>query len=133
MIEEFKSIVRSYNKEGMRNSKAIEHGKLGKHMMHLLRLYMMCLDLLEKEEIVTYREKEHDLLMDIRNGKYLDSKSQPKSEFYDILNEYEKRFEYAKANTNLPDSPNYEAIEELKFDIHKNIVKNSLGERKLYL
>ena len=69
---EMQSIVKSYSKVGMRNSKAIEHNKLGKHMMHLMRLYMMCLDILENEEIVTYREKEHDLLMDIRNGKYLD-------------------------------------------------------------
>ena len=57
---------------------------------------MMCIDILEKEEIITRRTAEHDLLMDIRNGKYLDSNQQPTSEFYDILNEYEKRFEYAK-------------------------------------
>ena len=70
--------------------------KLGKHMAHLIRLYMMGLDILEREEIVTYRENEHDLLMGIRNGDYLDSNSQPVSAFYDILNEYEKRFDYAK-------------------------------------
>lgn len=33
--------------------------------MHLIRLYLMCLDILEREEIVTLREKDHDLLMDI--------------------------------------------------------------------
>ena len=55
---EMQSIVKSYEKVGKRNQNAIEHGKLGKHMMHLIRLYMMCLDILEKEQIVTYREKE---------------------------------------------------------------------------
>ena len=70
---EMKSIVSSYNKIGKRNKHAIEHDKIGKHMMHLIRLYMMCIDILEKEEIITYREAEHDLLMDIRNGKFIDS------------------------------------------------------------
>lgn len=72
MWNEMKTIVSSYNKFGRRNEKAVAHDKLGKHMAHLIRLYMMCIDILEKEEIVTYREKERDLLMSIRNGEYLD-------------------------------------------------------------
>ena len=64
--------VKAYGKLGKRNEKALEHGKSAKHMMHLIRLYLMCLDFLEKEKIITYREDEHDLLMDIRNGKFLD-------------------------------------------------------------
>ena len=82
-------------------------------MMHLIRLYIMCIDILEKEEIITYREKEHDLLMDIRNGKYLDSNDQPTDGFYDLLNEWQKRFEYAKENTSLPEKPDYKKAEEL--------------------
>ena len=104
MWNEMKTIVSSYNKFGRRNEKAVAHDKLGKHMAHLIRLYMMCIDILEKEEIVTYREKERDLLMSIRNGEYLDGNRQPIPEFYDLLNEYEKRFEYAKNNTSLPES-----------------------------
>ena len=87
MWNEMKSIVSSYNKFGRRNEKAVAHDKLGKHMAHLIRLYMMCIDILEKEEIVTYREKERDLLMSIRNGEYLDGNRQPIPEFYDLLNE----------------------------------------------
>lgn len=120
---EMQSIVKSYSKIGIRNSKAIEHNKLGKHSMHLIRLYMMCIDILEKEEIITYREAEHNLLMDIRNGKYLDSNKQPTSEFYDLLNEYEKRFEYAKQNTNLPDNPNYKAINEFVASVNERVVR----------
>ena len=122
MWNEMKCIVSSYNKNSKRNETAIEKGKLGKHMMHLIRLYMMCIDILEKEEIITRRTAEHDLLMDIRNGKYLDSNRQPTSEFYDILNEYEKRFEYAKNNTSLPDKPNYKEIEEIQIVANKIIV-----------
>ena len=122
MWNEMKCIVSSYSKNSKRNETAIEKGKLGKHMMHLIRLYMMCIDILEKEEIITRRTAEHDLLMDIRNGKYLDSNQQPTSEFYDILNEYEKRFEYAKNNTSLPDKPNYKEIEEIQITANKIIV-----------
>ena len=82
---EMKSIVSSYNKIGKRNEKAITHNKLRKHMMHLIRLYMMCLDILEKEQIITYREAEHNLLMDIRNGKYLNSNDKPIPEFYEMM------------------------------------------------
>lgn len=120
---EMKSIVSSYNKIGKRNEKAITHNKLGKHMMHLIRLYMMCLDILEKEKIVTYREVEHDLLMDIRNGKYLDSNDQPISEFYEMVNDYEKKLDYAKLNTNLPDNPDYKKINEFVVSVNERVVK----------
>ena len=126
MWNEMKSIVSSYTKLGRRNEIAIEKNKLGKHMAHLIRLYMMCIDILEKEEIITYRGKEHDLLMSIRNGDYLDKNRQPVPEFYDLLNEYEKRFEYAKRNTSLPDSPDYERIQEFAMEVNERIVKGEL-------
>lgn len=126
MWNEMKSIVSSYNKIGMRNKKAIDHNKLGKHMAHLLRLYMMCIDILEKEKIITYRSDEHDLLMSIRNGEYLDDNNQPIPAFYDLLNEYETRFEYAKANTSLPDLPDYKRINEFKMDVNERIVRGKI-------
>lgn len=112
-ISELTAIIRSYNKIGKRNEKAIEHNKLGKHMMHLVRLYYMCFDILEKAEINTYRENEHDLLMDIRNGKYLDSNRQPIPEFYDMVNELEKRLEYDRKNTDLPEKVDKKEVGDL--------------------
>lgn len=126
MWNEMKAIVSSYNKIGKRNEIAMTHNKLGKHMAHLIRLYMMCIDILEKEEIVTYRSEEHDLLMSIRNGEYLDENSQPISAFYDLLNEYESRFEYAKNNTSLPDNPDYKKIDEFKMSVNEKIVKGEI-------
>lgn len=126
MWNEMKSIVSAYAKIGKRNEKAIEHEKLGKHMAHLIRLYMMCIDILEKEEIITYRKNEHDLLMDIRNGKFLDENKQPTDSFYDILNDYEKRFEYAKKNTSLPDVPDRKKIEEFKMYVNEKIIKGEI-------
>lgn len=124
MWSEMNNIVKDYAKIGKRNKNAIEHGKLGKHMMHLIRLYMMCLDILEREQIITYREAEHDLLMDIRNGKYLDSNDQPIPEFYEMVDEYEKRLDYAKLNTSLPDNPDYKKINEFVMDVNERVVKN---------
>ena len=126
MWNEMKTIVSSYNKFGRRNEKAVAHDKLGKHMAHLIRLYMMCIDILEKEEIVTYREKERDLLMSIRNGEYLDGNRQPIPEFYDLLNEYEKRFEYAKNNTSLPEKPDYKRINDFRMSVNERIVKGDV-------
>lgn len=123
---ELKSITTSYKKFGRRNEKAVSHDKLGKHCAHLLRLYMMCIDILEKEEVTTYREKEHDLLMNVRNGEYLDSNRQPTEEFYDLVNEYEKRFEYAKNNTSLPDLPDYKRINEFKMSVNERIIKGEI-------
>lgn len=107
MWSEMNAIVKDYAKIGHRNRHAIEHGKIAKHMMHLIRLYLMCLDILERGEIITYREKEHDFLMSIRNGEYLDRNGQPVPEFFEIVDEYEKKLEYAKENTSLPDKPDY--------------------------
>ena len=86
----------------------------------------MCLDILERGEIVTYREKEHDFLMDIRNGKYLDDNRQPIPEFFDMVNEYEKKLEYAKANTSLPEHPNYKKINEFVMSVNERIVKDEI-------
>ena len=62
MWAEMNNIIKDYSKIGKRNKNAIEHNKLSKHMMHLIRLYIMCLDILEKGEIITYREKEENKL-----------------------------------------------------------------------
>lgn len=83
-------IVKSYSRvgQGHRNQNAVTHNKLSKHMMHLIRLYLMCIDILEKGEVITYRAAEHDFLMRIRNGEYLDENQQPTAEFFEIIEQY---------------------------------------------
>ena len=122
MWSEMNNIVKDYSKIGKRNSHAIEHNKLGKHMMHLVRLFYMCFDILENRQIITYREKEHDLLMDIRNGKYLDDNKQPIPEFFEMIDELEKRLEYDKENTDLPDKPDYKRINEFVMNVNERVV-----------
>lgn len=127
MWSEMNNIVKDYAKVGKRNSHAIEHGKLGKHMMHLIRLYYMCFDILEKKEINTYRTEEHDLLMSVRNGRFLGlSDSQPTEEFYELLDELEARLEYDKNNTDLPDKPDYKKINEFVASVNERIVRGEV-------
>ena len=64
--------------------------------------------------------------MSVRNGDFLDENRQPTSAFYDLLNEYEKRFEYAKNNTSLPDVPDYKKINEFKMSVNERIVKGEI-------
>ena len=120
---EMHNIVKSYAKVGSRNQKAATRGMLGKHQMHLVRLYMMCLDILEKEQIVTFREKEHDLLKAIRDGKYLNERNEVLPDFFEMVDEYEKKLEYAKEHTNLPQKPNDKAINDLLAAVNEMIVQ----------
>jgi len=120
------NVVKEYGKIGKRNSHAIEHGKLGKHMMHLVRLYLMCLDILNDGEIITYREKDHDFLMSIRNGKYLDDNRQPTPEFFDIVDDLEAKLDAAKHSTDLPDNPDYKKINEFVASVNERIVRGEV-------
>lgn len=125
MWSEMNNIVKDYSKIGHRNKQAAIHDKLGKHMMHLIRLYLMCLDILERKQIVTKRP-EHDVLMDIRNGKYLDKNNQPIPEFYDMVDDFEKKLKYAADNTDLPDKPDYKKIDELLASVNERVIREEL-------
>ena len=126
MWSDMKNIVSEYGKIGQRNKKAIEHGKIAKHMMHLIRLYLMCIDTLEKEEIITYREADLEYLMSIRYGKFLDENGHPIEGFYDIINEFEKRMNYAAENTSLPEKPDYNAINDFKASINYKVIMGDI-------
>lgn len=124
---EMKSIVSNYTKFGRRNERAAAHDKLGKHQSCLIMLLMNAIDLLETGRFSAYQDGERrKLLMDIRNNKYLNDNSQPTEEFNDLLNEYKKRFEYAKKNTSLPDVPDYKRINEFKMYVNERIVRGDI-------
>lgn len=80
MWNEMNSIVRDYDKLGKRNKHAIEHAKLSKHMMHLVRLYLMAFDILEKGEIHTYRKQDLPFLMEPATENFsMKTSSRPKN------------------------------------------------------
>lgn len=119
------NVVRDYEKIGKRNKKK-DDLHLNKHAMHLVRLFMMALDILEKGEIHTYREKEHDLLMDIRSGEYQKEDGTFHESFYEMLTDFEKRLHYAAENTDLPEEPDMEKVQELVMTINERVVRDEI-------
>ena len=116
ILNDLSNVLGTYDKLNHRNRKDNNH--LNKHAMHLVRLYLMCIDILEKEDIITYREKDHDLLMSIRGGEYQKEDGTYRQEFFDLLNEYEKRMRYAEENTSLPAGPDLKRIEEFVEEVN---------------
>ena len=43
-----------------------------------------------------------------------------------MLNEFEKKLEYAKENTDLPDKPDFAAIKEFSISVNERIVKGEV-------
>ena len=119
------NIAKSYGHLNTRNSKK-DDLHLNKHIMHLFRLYLMAIDILEKEEIVTYRSDDRDFLMQVRNGYFMNSDGTVRNELYELLNEYEKRFQQAVKNTKLPQVPDYSAVGKLVETIIKKRLEKML-------
>lgn len=107
---DMQNVVKDYGKLDNRNRKK-DDNHMNKHAMHLVRLLLTGIDILEKEEILPYREDDLDLLNFIRNGGYMDEEGRFVDGFYDLVNMLYKRFEEAKSKTKLPEKPNYHAIE----------------------
>lgn len=128
LTNEIGNVIKEYTKNSTRNRKAMEHGKINKHAMHLLRLYMMAIDILEHGEIITYRANEHDLLMDIRNGKFTGADGLVNKDFFDLLRQYEEKFEHAKQVTKLPDKPDYNKIADLQLHINAGTMESVLSD-----
>ena len=118
IMNDLHNVLGTYEKLNHRNRKK-DDAHLNKHAQHLVRLYLMCIDILEKEEIITYREDDLDLLMSIRNGAYQNEDSTYKPEFKELIDSLKKRLDYAKENTSLPDHPNMKQVEEFVMSVNR--------------
>ena len=119
VANEITASIKEFNKHlGHRNHKKdVYH--LNKHAMHLVRLYLMAEDILVRGEIVTYREKEHDLLMSIKTGEYFNEKQNSLSSgFFDMVNDLDIRMLKAYENSKLPERPDIEKVSGLLSEIH---------------
>ena len=122
MVSEMQSIIRSYRSIGRRNENAMTHDRISKHMMHLVRLYLMCIDILSEGKIVTYRDKDHDLLMHIRRGTiYIDENNQPTPDFYELVNGLEASLLFWKEHTQLPEHPDMDKVNKLHMQVNQMI------------
>ena len=104
--------------------KQVSEGKtdaktLSKEMAHLIRVYAMGGELLENGLVTTYRTREHDLLMDIREGKYLDRHRVPTADYERLLLDYTGAFNAAMTRTHLPAEPDWEKANALTMKIVK--------------
>lgn len=104
VLETLRNVVRDYDRIGKRNHKK-DDNHLNKHAMHLIRLMMTVLDILEKQEIIICRQENLPLLMKIRNGGYMLPDGTLSKEFYEVLDFYERRVQEAAKITALPDEP----------------------------
>ena len=110
MFSTMNMVVRDYDKIGKRNRKK-DDNHLNKHAMHLIRLFMMAIDILEKGIIKTHRTDDLELLLKIRNGGFMKEDHTFAPEFYDMLADYEGRLERATRESTLPDNPDMEKVE----------------------
>ena len=122
---EMNNIVKDYDKIGKRNKKK-DDNHLNKHAMHLIRLFMMAIDILEKGKINTYRVKEHELLMRIRGGEYQKEDGTFDEAFYEIIADYEKKLDYAAAHTYLPEEPDMERVQEFVMAVNEKAIRDEI-------
>ena len=109
------TMLNNYAKLNHRNRKK-DQNHLHKHAMHLIRLYLTGIDILEGRGIITYREKDLPLLRKIRAGEItLD-------EVFKMADEYEEKILSAYKNSRLPETPDESKIDKLLLEIYK---KNS--------
>jgi predicted nucleotidyltransferase len=108
---ELNNVIKTYGKMNHRNHKK-DDAHLYKHAMHLIRLLITGEDILRGNGIVTFRAKEHDLLMAIRNGAY------SFEAVMTMAKEYQSNFEQAAKRTQLPDKPDIHKVEKLMRKIY---------------
>ena len=120
-----RTVVRDYDKIGKRNKKK-DDNHLNKHAMHLIRLFMMAIDILEKCEIRTRRTDDLPLLLAIRRGEYMQADGTFSPEFYEILDEYERKLDEAATRTTLPDNPDMDRVEQFVERINRYVITGEL-------
>lgn len=123
IYSEMNNIVKEYSKLNHRNRKK-DNLHLNKHAMHLIRLYLMAIEILEGKGINTYRENDRELLLSIRHGSYMKEDGSYRKEFFEMVDELDGKLKYAKKNTPLPKSPNMKKVEEFVMEVNKKVIEN---------
>ena len=75
----------------------------------------------------THCGKYLDLLMDIRNGKYMGDDGQLSKEFFDFVSELEKEMNEAFENSSLPEKPDHKKINALILRVNEMVVMGKMG------
>ena len=105
---------------GHRNHKSTE-AKQWKHLSHLIRLLYTGIDILKYHRVITYRIKEHDLLMSIRHGEVSVEK------IMDMRSKLEIQLQDAYDNTTLPAQVDLDKVNRLIVEIVVDYINSVKG------
>lgn len=108
------TMLNNYDKLNHRNRKKDDE-HLNKHAMHLVRLYLTGIDILEGRGVITYREKDLPLLRKIRAGEV------PFEDIFKMADEFEVQMLSAYKNSKLPDNPDVAKIDKLLLEIYHEL------------
>ena len=64
--------------------------------------------------------------MSIRNGAYQKGNHMFTDEFFDLVDDYERKFEYAAENSVLPDKPDFKRINDFLMETNLKAIKMSV-------
>lgn len=92
--------------------------KMHKTVMNAVRVYLMLFDILEKGEIKTYRDNDHNFLTQLRNGEY-----DYKEIRQQLIPAYESRLSVDKSETYLPDNVDWKRVNELVMTVNEESLK----------
>lgn len=118
IYSEMHNIIKDYAKLNHRNKKK-DDLHLNKHAQHLIRLLLTGTEILEGKGINTYRANDLDFLLEIRNGKYQKEDGSFHDEFFELIDELEKKLNYAADHSPLPAKPDYHKVEDLVMEINR--------------
>lgn len=125
IINDLDDIGKNADNLAARNRKK-DTAHLSKHMSHLVRLLRMGTEMLETGAVNTYRENDAELLKEIKHGKWIGEDENGVREidgaFWELVDEENERFTYAKKNTELPEDADRAAVDELLVEMHRSVL-----------
>lgn len=121
---EMNNVVKDYSKLNHRNRKK-DNLHLNKHAMHLIRLHLMAIEILEGKGVNTFRKNDRELLLSIRGGKFMREDGNYDQSFFDMVDEYDCRLQYAKKHTEIQKKPDMKKVEEFVMEVNKRVINNA--------
>lgn len=122
LLDSLHNITETQQK-GAAARKMLDKRWLSKKLCTMAAVMMIECELLETGTMHTNREKDSELLLLIRDGKYILENCNIDDALFDIINPLMERVEYAKANTVLPQEPDENAINEFVMDISRKVIQ----------
>ena len=130
VYNKLKGLVSTYDL--LNNNKVCIRSKVIKYMVTVIRYYYMLIDIMKTGMIYTYRadKDEHDLLVALNNGDYLNCEGRPVDEFYTVINHLNDEVVELEGTTWLPDNIDYNRVKSFQQMINMRVIKSGYQESK---